>query len=35
MAAYEVKHRFYEIGSAEGRAELDALLRNNGVSVPK
>ena len=34
MAAYEVKHRFYEIGSAEGLAELDALLRNHAVSVP-
>jgi len=33
MAAYEVEHRFYEIGSAEGLAELDALLRN-AVSVP-
>jgi N-acetyl-alpha-D-muramate 1-phosphate uridylyltransferase len=33
MAAYEVKQRFYEIGSAEGFAELDALLRNNTVSV--
>ena len=32
MAAYEVKQRFYEIGSAEGLAELDALLRNNTVS---
>jgi NDP-sugar pyrophosphorylase family protein len=27
MAAYEVKQRFYEIGSREGLAELDALLR--------
>jgi len=34
MAAYEVKQRFYEIGSAEGLAELDALLRNNPVSLP-
>ena len=34
MAAYEVKQRFYEIGSPEGFAELDALLRNNTVSVP-
>jgi len=33
MAAYEVEHRFYEIGSAEGLAELDSLLRN-AVSVP-
>jgi NDP-sugar pyrophosphorylase family protein len=34
MAAYEVKQRFYEIGSAQGLAELDALLRNNTVSLP-
>jgi len=34
IAAYEVKQRFYEIGSAEGFAELDALLRNKTVSVP-
>jgi len=34
MAAYEVKQRFYEIGSAEGLLELDALLRKNTVSVP-
>jgi N-acetyl-alpha-D-muramate 1-phosphate uridylyltransferase len=34
MAAYEVKQRFYEIGSAQGLAELDALLRNNAVSLP-
>ena len=27
VAAYEVKQRFYEIGSAQGLAELDALLR--------
>jgi N-acetyl-alpha-D-muramate 1-phosphate uridylyltransferase len=34
LAAYEVKQRFYEIGSAQGLAELDALLRKNTVSVP-
>jgi NDP-sugar pyrophosphorylase family protein len=34
MAAYEVKQRFYEIGSAQGLAELDALLRNNTLSLP-
>jgi N-acetyl-alpha-D-muramate 1-phosphate uridylyltransferase len=28
MAVYEVKQRFYEIGSREGLAELDSLLRN-------
>jgi NDP-sugar pyrophosphorylase family protein len=33
MAAYEVKQRFYEIGSPNGLAELDALLRNNPLSV--
>jgi NDP-sugar pyrophosphorylase family protein len=34
IAAYEVKQRFYEIGSAQGLAELDALLRNNTASSP-
>jgi N-acetyl-alpha-D-muramate 1-phosphate uridylyltransferase len=34
MAAYEVKQRFYEIGSPDGLAELDALLRKNTVSIP-
>jgi hypothetical protein len=34
MATYEVQQRFYEIGSAKGLAELDALLRNKTVSVP-
>ena len=34
MAAYEVKQRFYEIGSPGGLAELDSLLRNKTVSVP-
>jgi NDP-sugar pyrophosphorylase family protein len=34
MAAYEVTQRFYEIGSTQGLAELDALLRNKTVSVP-
>jgi len=34
MAAYEVKQRFYEIGSTEGLMELDALLRRNALSVP-
>ena len=28
LAAYEVKQRFYEIGSREGLAELDSLLRD-------
>ena len=34
MAAYEVKQRFFEIGSEQSLAELDALLRNKTVSVP-
>jgi NDP-sugar pyrophosphorylase family protein len=34
MAACEVKQRFHEIGSAKGLAELNALLRNNTVSLP-
>ena len=34
MAAYEVKQRFYEIGSADGLAELDSLLRDSTVSLP-
>lgn len=29
LAGYEVEHRFYEIGSHEGLAELDALLRGS------
>jgi N-acetyl-alpha-D-muramate 1-phosphate uridylyltransferase len=35
MAAYEVKQRFYEIGSPGGLAELDYLLRSRKVSVPE
>ena len=35
MVAYEVKQRFYEIGSAKGLAELDDMLRNKTVSVAK
>jgi len=34
MAAFEVKQRFYEIGSAAGLVELDALLRKKAVSIP-
>jgi NDP-sugar pyrophosphorylase family protein len=34
MAAYEVKQRFYEIGSREGLAELDSLLRHKPVATP-
>ena len=34
MAAYEVKQRFYEIGSSEGLAELDAFLRHQPASSP-
>jgi hypothetical protein len=33
MAACEVKERFYEIGSPEGLAELDSLLRNRPVAI--
>ena len=29
LAGYEVRHRFYEIGSRQGLAELDALLRSS------
>ena len=29
LAGYEIKQRFYEIGSHEGLNELDALLRNS------
>jgi NDP-sugar pyrophosphorylase family protein len=34
MAAYEVKQRFYEIGSPTGLAELDSLLRKKALSIP-
>jgi NDP-sugar pyrophosphorylase family protein len=34
VAAYEVKQRFYQIGSREGLAELDSLLRNTPASIP-
>jgi NDP-sugar pyrophosphorylase family protein len=33
LAGYEVAERFYEIGSPEGLAELDALLRSQQESV--
>jgi NDP-sugar pyrophosphorylase family protein len=33
MAAYEVKQRFYEIGSREGLAELDSLLRDKPAAI--
>jgi len=29
-----VKQRFYQIGSREGLAELDSLLRNRPASIP-
>ncbi len=32
LAGYEVRERFYEIGSPEGLAELDALLRKRQLS---
>jgi NDP-sugar pyrophosphorylase family protein len=33
LAGFEVKQRFYEIGSPEGLAELDAMLRSQQLSV--
>jgi NDP-sugar pyrophosphorylase family protein len=33
MAAFEVKQRFYEIGSPQGLAELDSLLRAKPASI--
>jgi NDP-sugar pyrophosphorylase family protein len=33
MAAYEVNERFYEIGSPEGLAELDSLLRQKSADI--
>ena len=33
LAGYEVAQRFYEIGSPQGLAELDALLRSQQVSA--
>ncbi|HEX4697135.1 MAG TPA: nucleotidyltransferase family protein [Candidatus Udaeobacter sp.] len=33
MAAYEVKERFYEIGSRHGLAELDSLLRGKAAII--
>jgi N-acetyl-alpha-D-muramate 1-phosphate uridylyltransferase len=33
MAAYEVKQRFYEIGSPKGLAELDSLLRHRAATI--
>ncbi len=33
MAAYEVKQRFYEIGSHQGLTELDSLLRNKPATI--
>jgi NDP-sugar pyrophosphorylase family protein len=35
MVAYEVKQRFYEIGSPEGLAELDSLLRDKPAAVSR
>jgi NDP-sugar pyrophosphorylase family protein len=35
MAAYEVKQRFYEIGSRQGLAELDSLLRDKAATVSR
>jgi hypothetical protein len=35
MAAHEVHKRFYEIGSPQGLAELDALLRGDRTRTRK
>jgi NDP-sugar pyrophosphorylase family protein len=35
MVAYEVKQRFYEIGSPEGLAELDSLLRDKPAAMSR
>ncbi len=35
LAGYEVRHRFYEIGSPAGLAELDALLSAPGQIFPQ
>jgi len=35
LAGYEVKQRFYEIGSPEGLAELDAMLRSQQLSTAR
>jgi NDP-sugar pyrophosphorylase family protein len=35
IAAYEVKHRFYQIGSPQGLAELDSLLRGQSAAVSR
>ncbi len=34
LAGFEVRHRFYEIGSHEGLAELDALLQSATPATP-
>lgn len=33
LAGYEVEHRFYEIGSPQGLAELDSMLRGQQLPV--
>lgn len=33
LAGFEVEHRFYEVGSPEGLAELDAMLRSQQLFV--
>jgi NDP-sugar pyrophosphorylase family protein len=35
MAAYQVNERFYEIGSRQGLAELDSLLRNKSATISR
>jgi N-acetyl-alpha-D-muramate 1-phosphate uridylyltransferase len=35
MAAYEINQRFYEIGSHQGLAELDSLLRSKSATISR
>jgi len=35
LAGYEVTQRFYEIGSPQGLAELDAMLRARSLSAAR
>jgi hypothetical protein len=35
MVAYEVKQRFYEIGSPEGLAKLDSFLRDKPAAMSR
>jgi NDP-sugar pyrophosphorylase family protein len=35
LAGFEAEQRFYEVGSPEGLAELDAMLRNQQLSTTR